>query len=411
MNANADPDTDLIDSSSGPLSDQSCSPSEPERPVILLVDDQAPNRALLRAYLSSSYALREAVDGASALELLTRERVDLVLLDVMMPHMSGFAVCRRIKQTADRRYLPVILLTALGQQEDRNTGLAAGADDFLTKPVDREELLLRVQTFIKLSRQDARLRRQLDELGQQDRLIRHQLAELQAVDSLKDELVSLMVHDLRNPLGGISGFLGSLKNSVDDQGLRADAHLALENSDRLRETLDDILQVRLLESGTVHINPELIEADAVVRDAIASVSGAARARQVEISPTIEVVDAHLVADKKLVRRAIENLLTNALKFSPAGGIVSAAVRQVGDDIEIEVADRGTGISDAVKDQLFRKFGSAETVRGDSRQGIGLGLYLVKLVAAAHGGRAEVRDREGGGTTFGLYLPRRETATA
>jgi len=247
------------------------------------------------------------------------------------------------------------------------------------------------------------------ELGRQDRLIRNQLAELQSLDSLKDELVSLMVQDLRNPLGGIAGFLDTLKNSTDDQHMRADVHLAVQASDRLRETLDDLLQIRMLESGTVHIHRELIEADALVKDAIASVGGAARARQVEISPTIDLPDSHMVVDKKLVRRAIENLLTNAVKSSQAGGVVSTTVRQAGDDIEIEVADRGTGIPDAVKQQMFQRFGTVEVADGDPRPVIGLGLYLVKLVATAHGGRAVVRDREGGGTAFGLYLPRREAA--
>jgi DNA-binding response OmpR family regulator len=135
-----------------------------ERAVILLVDDQAPNRALMRAYLSPSHEVREATDGAGALELMKREHVDLVLLDVMMPHMSGFAVCRRIKQTVAERHLPVILITALGQHEDRETGLTAGADDFLTKPVNREELLMRVRTCLELSRRDARARREQLEL-------------------------------------------------------------------------------------------------------------------------------------------------------------------------------------------------------------------------------------------------------
>jgi len=127
--------------------------------------------------------------------------VDLVLLDVMMPQMSGMDVCRIIKRAAgEGAYVPVLLLTALGAQEDRNRGLAAGADDFLTKPVDRHELLLRVRSFIKL-----RL---------QDELIRHQLDELRALDALKDDLVSLMVHDLRNPLSGLVGFLDVMQAEV-----------------------------------------------------------------------------------------------------------------------------------------------------------------------------------------------------
>jgi signal transduction histidine kinase len=324
----------------------------------------------------------------------------------MMPRVNGFDVCRRIKSArGDQPYLPVILLTALGQQEDRNTGLEAGADEFLTKPVNRQELLLRVRMFLRIRAQESRIRQQIAALEQRDAVIRHQIEELRALDSLKDDLVSLMVHDLRNPLGGIVGFLDTFERHVADPELREDAHIALEASDRLRETLDDILQVRLLESGTVRLHREVVETAALVAEAIGSVHGAARARHVEISRENDALDPHILADRKLVRRAIENLLTNALKYSPAGGVILAAIHQDNGDIEIEISDRGTGIPDDVKSQLFQKFGSVEAARGERRRGIGLGLYLVKLVAAAHGGRAVVRDREGGGTVFGLHLPR------
>lgn len=386
-------------------------PTDPELPSVLIVDDQATNRALIRAHLAPHYEVCEANEGASAVEILKRRKVDLVLLDVMMPHMSGYAVCRLIKkQMSPGEYLPVVLLTALGQQEDRNTGLAAGADDFLTKPVNRDELVMRVKIFVKLRRQNIRIRQQLADLEKRDQLIRSQLDELRAVDALKDELVSLMVHDLRNPLGGIAGFLGTLPDELDDEQLRAEAHMAIDASERLRETLDDILQVRMLESGNVQLRREQIDADGLVRDAIASVHGAARARQVRITPVTDISHLRVAADRKLVRRAIENLLTNALKYSPAGGIVSAAIHPVGDDVEIEVADSGTGIPDTLKEQLFQKFGSVEIAKGGPRRGIGLGLYLVKLVANVHGGRAVVRDREGGGTAFGLVLPKLETSS-
>jgi len=374
------------------------------KPVILIVDDEPANRALMRAYLTSTYTLYEAPDGVTALAVMEREMVDLVLLDVMMPHLDGYDVCRRIKERAGGSYLPVILLTALGEQDDRNLGLQAGADDFLTKPVDKQELLLRIRLFIKLRQQEHRIRRQMMALEQRDHMITNQLAELRALDAFKDELVALMVHDLRNPLSGIMGVLDAVEGSIADPALRLDAQMALQASDRLRETLDDILQVRLLESGNIRLHREVIDAETLITDAIASVWGAARARSVEIARTVDASAARITADRKLVRRAIENLLTNALKYSPAGGVVMAAVHRTDADVEIAIADRGAGIPDTVKTELFRKFGSVELAQGEARRGIGLGLYLVKLVAAAHGGRAIVRDREGGGTTFGILLP-------
>jgi signal transduction histidine kinase len=382
------------------------------RATILIVDDQPANRALVRAYLQGSYDLNEAADGPQALEVLARTPIDLVLLDVMMPGMSGIEVCSRIKKIAgDGPYQPVILLTALGAQEDRNQGLEAGADDFLTKPVDRHELLLRVRTFVRLRQQDERIRRQLSELSEKDQLIGRQLDELQGLDALKDDLVSMMVHDLRNPLSGIVGFLDVVQGSIRDRELSEDALMALQASERLREILDDILRVRMLESGAVHLHRELVAVDALVRDAVSSLSGAAKARRVGISFGFGPVGLSLAADRKLVLRALETLLSNALKYSPTGSIVEAVVRETMGEVEIEVADRGAGIPDELKRRLFEKFGSLEVVRGESRRGIGLGLYLVRLVATAHGGRAVVRDREGGGTTFSLLFPPGEAPLA
>jgi len=373
-----------------------------KRARILLVDDELTNRVLVRAYLESQYDVFEATDGHSALALIERMYFDLVLLDVMMPEMSGFEVCQRIKR--GKEYLPVILLTALDRQEERNAGLSAGADDFLSKPVDPQELTLRVGTFVRLRQQDQRIRRQLAELRERDEIIQKQVEDLRELDVIKDDLVSMMVHDLRNPLAGIVGFLGMVVSDIDDERVRSDADMALRASSRLREILDDMLHVRMLESGAVQLHRELIQAGVVVEDAIKSVWGAARARGVKVSAVVDEDHLYVDADAKLVRRAVENLLSNAVKYSPSGACVSTSVSQVGGDVRIEVADRGSGIPDAMKSQLFEKFGSIEAARGDTRRGFGLGLYLVKMVASAHGGSTSVRDRKSGGCAFGLFLP-------
>src|SRR5215470_8727684 len=169
------------------------------RPPVLVVDDEPMNRSVIRGTLAGFCKVIEAGSGDEALQKLKERRVDLVLLDVMMPKMNGYDVCRRVKNEA-RDYLPVILVTALGEQEDRNRGLEAGADDFLTKPVDRRELLLRTRAFLRLREQDTIIRRQLEQM--------HQL------QSAKDDLVSLLVHDLRSPLAGIVAHLQLLQEEL-----------------------------------------------------------------------------------------------------------------------------------------------------------------------------------------------------
>jgi len=351
--------------------------------AILVVDDEDHNRALLRAMLGGQHRVLEAANGPAALELLGAEQVDLVLLDVMMPGMSGYDVCQKIKQRVG-----VLLGTALSEQEQKNLGLQAGADDFLTKPVDRRELLLRVRAFLKLRAQDA--------------LIRQQLKQLAQLQNTKDEMLSLMVHDLRSPLAGIISHLGLILEDAPEGRLREDAQAALRGADTMRDSLEEALQIRLLEEGHLPIARAPVDLKALVRDAAATLEPTARRKRIQLSTTMDG-EAVASVDGKLVRRAIENLLGNALKYTPAGKDVSVAVRHRDGTVEIEVSDRGPGIPAELKAAMFEKYGSVEAKKGGPRKGFGLGLYMVKLVADGHGGVAHVLDRDGGGAVFSIRL--------
>src|SRR6266478_4603555 len=356
---------------------------------ILIVDDEEPNRALLRAILGGQHRILEAPDGPSALRLLAEEPVDLVLLDVMMPGMTGYDVCRKLKETHSEPFLPVLLVTALSDQEQKNLGLQAGADDFLGKPVDRRELLLRVRSFLKLRAQDM--------------LIRLQLKKLTELQAAKDEMLSLMVHDLRSPLSGIIAHLSMLIEELPEGESRDDAQAALRGADAMLKSLEEALQIRLLEEGQLPITRSSVDLGRLLDEAVATLTAVARWKGIEVSTAVEG-QAKASLDGKLVRRAIENLLGNALKYTPGGKDVSVTVRHLLDAVEVDVADRGPGIPAELKAGMFEKFGSVEVKKGGARKGFGLGLYLVKLVAEGHAGRAQVLDREGGGAVFRVRLP-------
>jgi signal transduction histidine kinase len=359
--------------------------------TVLVVDDDERSRALLHGYLKATYHVIAAEDGAAAMGVLGREAVDLVLLDVMMPGMSGFEVCRLIKAMPRDSFLPVLLLTALSDQADRNTGLAMGADDFLTKPVDRRELLLRVGAFLRIRRQEA--------------VIARQVAELRKLGALKDDLISLLVHDLRSPLTGLLMTLETIRQEERDPALLEDLAEASRGAARIKETIEDMLEVRLLEDGEVPLRREPCSAGALAREAAAAVAGDARGRDIRVEVEVEAAgDATLLVDRKLVCRAVENVLSNGLRYSPHGGTIDVAVTQGPEGCAIEISDRGRGIPEDIKRKLFEKFVSTESMRGSERRGYGLGLYFVKLVLVAHGGSVSVRDRDQGGTVFRLFLP-------
>ncbi len=367
----------------------------PER--VLIVDDERTNRALLKAYLASSgIQVLEADGAAAALELAAREPVDLVLLDVLMPGMNGFEACRVLK-AASQDYLPIILLTGLSEQGDRNAGLEAGADDFLPKPVDRRELILRVQAFL-------RIRRQERQILEQERELRRQLTETAQLQALKDELFGLIVHDVRNPLTGTVGFLELLKEALSTRQdpLAGYAEHALKSAGKVEELLKTVLEVQMLESGAVPLQRSRGPLRSLVQDAIQSLAGAARATNivVDLQPGN---DLEFEVDRHLVRRSVENLIANAIKYSPRRGMVEVSVGGDERTVELAVADQGPGVPDALKSFLFQKFGSVEAKTGKLRRGHGLGLHLVKLVASAHHGTVAARDRPTGGTTFVMSL--------
>ncbi len=360
----------------------------PGRPTVLVVDDEERNRLFLRPVLHKHYCVVEADCGPKALSILESQVIDLVLMDVMMPEMTGFEACKLIKDQYRDPYLPVLLVTGFTDRKQRKLGLQSGADDFLTKPVDAEELLLRTRAFLRLRAQDS--------------LIRQQLKELAKLHVAKDEMTSLMVHDLRSPLAGIMAHLRLLLDDLPEGRSRDDASAALRSADSIFETLEEALQIRLLEEGHLDIRRVPVDLSEFVKRAVITLEAVARRKKIVLDVRVEPGEPALL-DEKLVRRAIENLLGNALRYTPSGKDISVAVHRSPDSIAIEVADRGPGIPADMKASMFQKFGSVEARKGGLRTGVGLGLYMVKLVAEGHGGSVEVLDRVGGGALFRLVL--------
>lgn len=360
------------------------------RSTVMVVDDDPLARELTVRALMAQNTVHEAESVADAIAILETETIDVVVLDVMMPGMSGLDGCKVLKATVDR-FLPVVMLTALQSQDQRNLGLSVGADDYLSKPVDRRELQLRVAAFARSS--------------QQDRIIRSQMDELKELAALKDDLVEVLVHDLRNPLSAVMSTFSLIHSTgliTDPEDLK-DLQMGMTASRRISGLLDELLQVRLLEEGKLIPRRLPTSIEGVVRDAIATLKPGALERGITVDFQTTPADTTLNVDASLLQRAIENLLSNAVKYTREQ--VDVRVGQSPHSVEVTVADRGPGIPEMLRPQMFEKFGSIEASRGHQRRGIGLGLYMVRLVAAAHGGKVSVESREGGGSLFRLALDR------
>jgi signal transduction histidine kinase len=362
------------------------SPDPDRKPLVLVVDDEEVLRRLVRVGLSQQFEVMEASNALEAIALVGQHDIEVVVIDVMMPGMSGLEAVPKLKAAA-RGPLPVLVLTALDDQENRNAGLESGADDYLGKPVNRRELVLRVQNFVRLRRQE--------------QIIREQVEALTNLNALKDDLTALFVHDLRNPLTAVkSAFqLLAVNAKAEDRDLFDLGKAAL---DRVMTGIEDLLKVRMLEEGQLQLERSRFSLEDLANETANTLKAAALEGKVLVQVT-STVDSTVIADQKLLRRALENLLINTLRHTKGG--IEIELSGDAQQVTMTVADRGPGVPDYLKGELFDRFGSLTLQKAGKRRGHGLGLYLVKLTAEAHGGSVKVADREGGGARFVLTLPR------
>ena len=364
---------------------------------MLVVDDDPRNCRLLEGFLrSEGYAVRRAADGATALRMALERTPDVVLLDVMMPGASGYEVCRTLKATAATRHTQVMLVTALGGTTHQVEGLDSGADDWVAKPVRREEFLARVRSLL-------RVRRLLLEADQARATLAARNSELE----LKKTLAQTLVHDLKGPLTAVAGNLDLLEREGDARTLEL-ARRCRGSAMRMLRMILDLLDVDGLEAGQLRPRTDPVDAVDVVARAVGDAEGSAQQRGVRIESNYSVAPCVLRGDSDLVRRMVDNLLSNALEHTPAGKVVTVTVAAREEGIELRVADQGPGVPVEQREHVFEKYARLELRRAGVTANRGLGLTFCRLAAEAHGGAVWVEEAPGGGALFRLLLPAYET---
>ena len=359
---------------------------------VLVVDDQDPNRLLLRDLLEAQgHEVIEAVDGSEALQQVATTAPDVVLLDIGMPGMDGFEVCRRIKSEPSTASIPVLLVTALSQRDHRLLGIGAGANDYITKPIDKSDLTLRVRNAV-------RMHQLYVEVEQQYR-------RLERLELLRDSLVHMIVHDLRSPLAGIRAYLDLLK--LDGAG-RLDREMtqsideARKVAVEMTDMVSDLLDVSRLEAGKMPLELVLTDLGIVATDAVTGIGAAARRVSLQLQQAPERLRAMI--DASVIRRVIANLVGNAIKFTPASGRIRVSVQGVEGSVRVSVADTGGGIPREFHDKIFEKFGQVEAARHGTKHSSGLGLTFCKFAVEAHGGTIGMESVVGQGSTFWFLVP-------
>lgn len=356
---------------------------------ILLVDDETDLREVLGDLLvSEGFGVVTAADGEAAWQKLERTTVDLIVADIVMPRLDGWGLVRRVRSDARFHDVPFIFLTARGQPADARQGRELGADDYLAKPFDPEDLLTMVRS---------RLRRR----GEMVRGLRDEVARLSEVARLKDELLALTTHEMSRPLTAIRGFAELLLRSAGDERQREFLGLIRSESVALGRLADDLVQLGALERGEP-LAMEPTDVTTVVREALRPFLVPPMSHRFQMFTPADLPAVE--ADPTLLRLAISNLIGNAAKYSPQPSPIRVHAYRQGDRLHLQVADEGIGIEPRDVQRLGEPFFRVRSEATRGIKGTGLGLALVWRIVRAHGGEMHVASVPGQGTTFTIRLP-------
>ncbi len=356
--------------------------------VVLVVDDEPVNFDVIEILLfKEGYELHHRDNGAEAIANLAEIKPDIILLDVMMPDMDGIEVCQQMRNNPQWKHIPIIIITALSDKEDLARCLDAGADDFISKPINSNELRARVRSMLRIKLQHDCI---------QDKM------------RSREEMMQTIVHDLRNPLIGIMLGCESLK-SVDmpDRAKKRIAQIA-RNTEQMRLLIDDILTIGRIEANKLILNRTRFDITETARSAIVDFESLASNKQIQLVSELPPEPAYISGDIELIRRVLNNLIDNAIKFSPQQSSIVIGVECLPknlsrhDFIKIQVIDCGIGVSSEQKQVIFEKYEVGNIVLGVSQ--IGLGLSFCKMTIEAHHGTISVSNNQPKGTIFTILLP-------
>lgn len=410
--------------------------SEPDTVSVLVVDDLEANRAMLSRRLERrGFSTVMAEDGPSALKLLEAREFDIVLLDIMMPGMSGMDTLRLIRSARNASELPVIMVTAINERDGIGEAIKSGANDYITKPVDIDITVARIHTQVERRRASAALRaanenlkrrvaeRTLDLEHINDELrdeikrrrdlettLREAKRKAEAANKAKSEFLATMSHELRTPLNSIIGFSDlirqQLKSIPDTERFTEYATYINDSGHHLLRIVNDILDLTKIDAGKTVLNESHVRVDDLFDRSIRLVDSIAVKYDVSIDFRGDCGSLEVFCDEILMRRALLNMLSNAVKFSHEGARVEArADLDAQGDLHLTIADTGIGIAPEDMQKVLEPFGQADSRLARQHEGTGLGVPLTKSLVELHGGRFEIDSEPEVGTTVTLVVPK------
>lgn len=361
---------------------------------ILVVDDIPKNIQVVANILKNEgYKINVATKGQTVFENIKVNRFDLILLDIMMPEMNGFEVCKRLKQDPEVSEIPIIFLTARSDIESITKGFELGGVDYITKPFNASELVARVKTHILVQEQ-------------KEELIRKNI-QLQELTATKEKIFTIIGHDLKGAFSGIIG-LGKMLRDYFSEHTKEENEEYIEMLTQTAESgfglLQNLLQWARSQTGTISFQREKISISDVLFETIKLFQLNIQKKDLKLK--IESVEEfYLFADKNMIITVIRNLLSNAIKFTPQNGNIIVHILEKGELIEIRIVDSGVGVGKDKIKKLFNISSTFSTLGTEGEQGTGIGLILCHEFVEKNDGKIWVESELGVGSTFIFQLPK------
>jgi signal transduction histidine kinase len=350
---------------------------------ILIVDDNQSSIEIFQEILSDDYDLQTATTGEEALKIATDFRPDLILLDILLPGIDGYEVCRRLRGGSNLMYTKIIMISAKKMTSERLEGYEAGADDYITKPFYQDELLAKVNVYLRLK-------------------------HVEQIDQMRRDFTATVTHEMRNPMSVVKCFIANALEGVYgtiEPELREQFEIASRNTERLGRIITNFFDISRIEADKAGLLLTRFDIHDMVREVVNEFQSMAASRQIKLEAETSTGKQIIDADRDKLVVTLTHLVENAIKFIHEGGKINIRVNSHDSKIGIDVEDNGPGIPHEHIDRIFDRFVQVEKQVGPGEHGTGLGLAIAKGFIKLHGGHIWVQNKQDGGSVFSFEIPK------